>query len=134
MKKKEKEKAVALRYDEHKDNAPKVVAKGEGYIARKSDVLPGNNIPVHRMIPLSNYWHRWNDYEIPPDSMLLLRKLTSWIIGRIKNLRRIFLIKILVLMFIFVILPFSSFAKCNVFFIGLSGDGTPSLKKDRKAY
>ena len=36
--------------------------------------------------------------------------------------------KILVLM-LFVILPFSSFAKCNVVFIGLSGDGAPSLEK-----
>lgn len=47
MKKPETIKAAALRYDDEKDNAPKVVAKGKGVIAEKIiELALKNNIPV----------------------------------------------------------------------------------------
>jgi flagellar biosynthesis protein len=41
-------KAVALKYDRKKDNAPKVVAKGRGPIAEKIiEVADENNVPLY---------------------------------------------------------------------------------------
>jgi flagellar biosynthesis protein len=46
---KKNQKAVALGYDEKKDNAPKVLASGKGLIAEKIiEIARDNNIPMHR--------------------------------------------------------------------------------------
>lgn len=47
MARKNKKKAVALKYDRQKDQAPKVTAKGEGLIAAKIiELAREHNIPV----------------------------------------------------------------------------------------
>ncbi|NLL15410.1 MAG: hypothetical protein GX267_18585 [Fibrobacter sp.] len=81
MKKKEKEKAVALRYDEHKDNAPKVVAKGEGYIAQEiRRIAQENNIPVHQDDTLIELLAQVDiDYEIPPELYAAVAEVLCWI-------------------------------------------------------
>ncbi len=47
MKKQKKKKAVALTYDKQKDDAPKIIAKGEGFIAQKIiDLAKEHDIPI----------------------------------------------------------------------------------------
>ena len=44
-----KEKAVALRYDKEKENAPRVVAKGEGHTAQNIiKIAELNNLPIQK--------------------------------------------------------------------------------------
>ena len=44
-----KEKAVALRYDKEKENAPRVVAKGEGHTAKNIiKIAELNNLPIKK--------------------------------------------------------------------------------------
>jgi len=81
MKKKEKEKAVALRYDEHKENAPRVIAKGEGHIAQKIKLIAQeNNIPVHQDDALIELLAQVDiDYEIPPELYAAVAEILCWI-------------------------------------------------------
>lgn len=47
--KKEKKTAIALEYEPAKDQAPKVIASGQGFLAEKIiDVAKESEIPVHR--------------------------------------------------------------------------------------
>ncbi|MDY6793095.1 MAG: EscU/YscU/HrcU family type III secretion system export apparatus switch protein [Thermodesulfobacteriota bacterium] len=61
-------KAVALRYDKDKDNAPKVVAKGKGYIAEKIiEAAQENKVPLYEDRNLSQVLEALDlDSEIPP--------------------------------------------------------------------
>ena len=44
-----REKAVALRYQEKKDDAPRVVATGKGLIARKiKEIALANGVPIYQ--------------------------------------------------------------------------------------
>lgn len=81
MKKKEKKKAVALRYDEHKENAPRVIAKGEGNIAQKiKQIAQENNIPVHQDDTLVELLAQVDvDYEIPPELYAAVAEILCWI-------------------------------------------------------
>lgn len=81
MKKKEKDKAVALKYDEHKDGAPRVVAKGEGQIAQKiKQIAQENNIPVHQDDTLIELLAQVDiDYEIPPELYAAVAEVLCWI-------------------------------------------------------
>ncbi|MGE5415947.1 MAG: EscU/YscU/HrcU family type III secretion system export apparatus switch protein [Acidobacteriota bacterium] len=60
--------AVAIRFDTDKDDAPKVVAKGKGYIADKiEEVARDAGIPVREDAELVEYLNALNLYEeIPP--------------------------------------------------------------------
>ncbi len=81
MKKKEKEKAVALRYDEHKEASPRVVAKGEGCIAQKiKQIAQDNNIPVHQDDTLIELLAQVDiDREIPPELYAAVAEILCWI-------------------------------------------------------
>ena len=65
----EKKKAIALRYDQEKDKAPVVVAKGQGSIAEKIIKLAReNNIPVVEDEELIEAMINMDVYEeIPPE-------------------------------------------------------------------
>ncbi len=78
---KRKEKAVAIRYDEHKENAPRVIAKGEGYIAQKIKLIAQeNNIPVHQDDTLIELLAQVDiDYEIPPELYAAVAEILCWI-------------------------------------------------------
>ena len=78
---KHSDKAVALRYREHEDKAPKVVAKGEGEIARKiRELAEQKGIPLHRDDALVELLAQIEiDREIPPELYGAIAELLSWI-------------------------------------------------------
>ena len=62
-------KAVALKYNKGKDRAPKVVAKGKGYIAEKIiETARENNVPLYEDKNLSQVLEALDlDTEIPSE-------------------------------------------------------------------
>jgi flagellar biosynthesis protein len=79
--KQQREKAVALRYREHDDRAPRVIAKGEGGIAKTiRDLAEKNGIPIHRDDALVELLAQIEiDREIPPELYTAIAELLSWI-------------------------------------------------------
>ena len=76
-----RDRAVALRYREHEDQAPKVIAKGEGLIARTiKEIAQKNGIPLHRDDTLVELLAQIEiDREIPPELYTAIAELISWI-------------------------------------------------------
>jgi len=62
-------KAVALKYDRKKDNAPRVIAKGRGEIAEKIiEVAKAHNVPLHEDKNLIQILEALDlETEIPPE-------------------------------------------------------------------
>jgi len=62
-----KEKAVALRYDTDKENAPRVVAKGEGHTAQNIiKIAKLNNLPIKKDADLIELLSKIDiDKEVP---------------------------------------------------------------------
>ena len=82
MKKKaSREKAVALKYHEGENRAPKVVAKGEGYIAAKiMDTAQKNGIPLFQDNDLLELLSQIDiDREIPPELFTAVAEILSWV-------------------------------------------------------
>lgn len=75
------DKAVALRYHAQEDSAPRVVAKGEGEIARRMrEIADEAGIPLHRDDALVELLAQIEiDREIPPDLYGAIAELLSWI-------------------------------------------------------
>ncbi len=75
------EKAVALRYREPEDKAPRVVAKGEGSIARTiKEAAIKHGIPLRRDDALVELLAQIEiDREIPPELYAATAELLSWI-------------------------------------------------------
>ena len=67
--KKEKVKAVALKYDTEKDSAPRVVAKGRDIIAEKIiETAKAHNVPLYEDKNLVQVLEAFDiDTEIPPE-------------------------------------------------------------------
>lgn len=60
-------KAVALRYDMEEDDAPKVVAKGKGYVADRIETIARETgIPIKEDKQLVEYLNALNLYEEIP--------------------------------------------------------------------
>lgn len=60
-------KAVALRYDMDEDDAPKVVAKGKGYVAQRIETIAQETgIPIKEDKQLVEYLNALNLYEEIP--------------------------------------------------------------------
>lgn len=61
-------KAAALRYDPKRDSAPKVVARGSGYVAERIEALAReHHIPLHEDPNLVDVLEAMDvDTEIPP--------------------------------------------------------------------
>ena len=62
--------SVAILYDNTKDDAPRVIAKGEDYLAKKiKDVAKENNVPIVENKPLARalYATVEIDEAIPPE-------------------------------------------------------------------
>lgn len=78
---KKREKAVALRYDREKEDAPRVVAKGEGSIAEKIIALAhDSDIPITEdrdLVELLSLVEL--DQEIPPELYSAVAEVLSWI-------------------------------------------------------
>ncbi|MBN1758585.1 MAG: EscU/YscU/HrcU family type III secretion system export apparatus switch protein [Chitinispirillaceae bacterium] len=79
--KRQREKAVALRYRKEDDRAPRVIAKGEGDIAKKiREVAESNGIPIHRDDALVELLAQIEiDREIPQELYAAVAELLSWI-------------------------------------------------------
>lgn len=75
------EKAVALRYDHDGDHSPRVVAKGEGHIARQIKTLAEKNgIPIHHDDDLVELLAQIDiDREIPEELYAVVAEMLSWI-------------------------------------------------------
>lgn len=78
---KKREKAVALRYDKEKEDAPRVVAKGEGNIAEKIIALAqDSDIPITEdrdLVELLSLVEL--DQEIPSELYSAVAEVLSWI-------------------------------------------------------
>jgi flagellar biosynthesis protein len=76
-------KAVALKYKETEDNAPKVIAKGKGYIAQKIiEMAKTHNIPIVEDPFLVESLIRIDLYkEIPPELYEAVAKIVAFIIS-----------------------------------------------------
>lgn len=76
-----REKAVALRYREHEDRAPRVVAKGEGLVAEQIlATARQNGIPIHQDHDLLELLAQVDiDREIPSELYTAVAEILSWI-------------------------------------------------------
>lgn len=82
--------AVALRYDNTKDNAPKVVAKGIDFIALKiKDIARENDIPIIENPALARSLHSQIEVgqEIPGEFYKALAEIFSYVFELKKNKR-----------------------------------------------
>ncbi len=81
-----KKKAIALRYDQERDRAPRIVAKGEGSIAERIIKLAKeNNIPIVEDTDLVNAMINMEVYEeIPPE----LYRAIAQILVFVKHVRK----------------------------------------------
>jgi len=76
-----REKAVALRYREREMSAPRVIAKGEGFVARKiRETALAQGVPIHRDDDLVELLAQVEiDRDIPPELYASVAEILSWI-------------------------------------------------------
>ena len=76
-----RDKVVALRYRDDEDRAPRVIAKGEGEIAKKiKEIALKEGIPLHRDNDLVELLSQIEvDREIPPELYSAIAEILSWI-------------------------------------------------------
>lgn len=76
-----RKKAVALRYDQARDAAPKVVAKGAGLLAERLIALAReHNIPIHEESDLAEILSRLDlNAEIPPATYVLVAEILAFV-------------------------------------------------------
>jgi len=81
MSKKSSMKAVALRYDQKIDDAPKIIGKGRGLIAEKIIALAEEQgIPIHKDTDLVEILARLNlNQEIPEEAYLIVSEILAFI-------------------------------------------------------
>jgi flagellar biosynthesis protein len=79
--KKKASKAVALRYDKQEDSAPRVVAKGKGYLADKIiDVAREHDIPLYKDKNLVQVLEALDlETEIPPELYRAVAEVLAFI-------------------------------------------------------
>ncbi len=78
---KSQDKAVALRYRKDEDRAPRVIAKGRGYVAQQiKEVARQHGIPVRQDDDLVELLAQVDlDREIPPELYAAVAEVLSWI-------------------------------------------------------
>ena len=76
-----KKKATALQYNINKDNAPKMIAKGEHYLAQKIiEIAKENNIPIKEDRDLVELLSKLEiNQEIPQDMYKAIAEVFSFI-------------------------------------------------------
>ena len=74
-------KAVALKYDHKKDNAPKVIARGRGEIAEKIiEIAKAHNLPLYEDQNLVQILEALElETEIPPELYRALAEVLAFI-------------------------------------------------------
>lgn len=75
------QKAVALRYDPEKDQAPVVVAQGRGYIAERiKEIARDSGVPLKEDQELVEYLMTLDLYEeIPPQLYAVIAEILAFI-------------------------------------------------------
>ncbi|OAG27786.1 EscU/YscU/HrcU family type III secretion system export apparatus switch protein [Thermodesulfatator autotrophicus] len=75
-----KKKAVALKYDHHKDKAPRVVAKGEGLLAERIlSLAREHGIPIKKEDKLIEALLKLEiEQEIPPELYEAVAIVLAW--------------------------------------------------------
>lgn len=73
--------AVALRYDQERDRAPRVIAKGRGYVAESiMATAQQNTIPVYQNKTLVNMLMALDiDREIPPELYRAIAEVLAYV-------------------------------------------------------
>lgn len=76
-----KSEAVALKYNSREDNAPRVVAKGRGYVAEKIlEIARQNNIPVREDTELLQLLSTLDlNSEVPPHVYQVVAELLAFV-------------------------------------------------------
>ncbi len=79
----EKKKAVALKYEPEKDRAPRVVAKGQGYLAELIlELARQHSIPIREDHELIRELFRLEiEAEIPPELYEAVAVILAWAYG-----------------------------------------------------
>jgi flagellar biosynthesis protein len=79
--KKPSRKAVALRYDQSQDEAPKIIAKGRGLVAEKIiELAEEQGIPLHKDSDLVEILSRLNiNQDIPEETYLVVAEILAFI-------------------------------------------------------
>ena len=74
-------KAVALKYDRKKDNAPRVIAKGRGEVAKKIiEVAQAHNLPLYEDKNLIQILEALDlETEIPPELYRAVAEVLAFI-------------------------------------------------------
>ena len=78
---KRRARAAALKYDRQQDQAPRLVAKGEGLVAdRIIELAKAHDIPVHQDSALVDVLSRLDlDEQIPPDLYVVVAELLAFV-------------------------------------------------------
>jgi flagellar biosynthesis protein len=86
---KKRDTAVALRYKEKQDSAPRIVARGQGVIAEKiREIAQQYGIPIHRDNDLVELLAQVDiDREIPPELYAAVAEILSWIYKANREMR-----------------------------------------------
>ena len=86
----DRERAVALKYRTNEDNAPRVVAKGQGNLARKiKEIARSSGIPVLQDNDLVELLAQIDiDREIPPELYAAVAEILSWIYRANKEMKK----------------------------------------------
>lgn len=76
-----KKKAVAIRYDQESDDAPRVVAKGKGYLAEMiEDIARENQVSLQKDAQLVDYLMALDLYqEIPAELYPVVAEVLAFI-------------------------------------------------------
>ncbi len=82
-------KAVSLKYDPGKDQAPKVTAKGQGIIAEKIIALAKEHgIPIREEPDLVEVLSKLDlDQEVPPEAYILVAEILAFVYRMNRNWR-----------------------------------------------
>jgi flagellar biosynthesis protein len=73
--------AAALRYDPQQDDAPRVVARGEGHVAdRIIEIARQEGIPIHENAAVVDVLSRLDlDREIPPELYRVVAEIIAFV-------------------------------------------------------
>ena len=74
-------KAVALRYDQEKEGAPRVIGKGAGYLAEQLlELAREHDIPIHEDADLLEILSRLDlNEEIPPETYVVVAEILAFV-------------------------------------------------------
>ena len=84
------QKAVALTFDDDRDSAPRIIAKGEGTLAAKiAEVAQKSGVPIRRDNDLVEILSQIDlNQEVPPELYAAVAELLSWVYRANESIRK----------------------------------------------